>query len=148
MLSQDLAELYGVETKRLTEQVKRNPERFPSDFMFQLTEVEWQNLRSQNATANSGMVRTPPYAFTEHGAIMLASVLKSAQAVAASIVVVRAFVQMRAVLAAHAELARKLDDMEARFDGQFQMVFDALRELMSPPPETRELIGFRPGENA
>lgn len=148
MLSHDLAELYGVETKRLTEQVMRNPERFPSDFMFQLTKSEWENLKSQNATSSWGGVRKLPYAFTEHGAIMLASVLKSAQAVAASIVVVRAFVQMRTVLAAHVELARKLDEMEDRFEGQFQMVFDALRELMSPPAETREPIGFRPGENA
>ncbi len=145
MLSQDLAALYGVEVRRLTEQVKRNVERFPADFMFALTESEWSDLKSQFATSNWGGIRKPPYAFTEHGAVMLASVLKSERAIAASIQVVRAFVQLRSVLTAHVDLARKLDDLEARYDDQFKLVFDTLRELLTPPAEPREPIGFRPG---
>ncbi|MDE2019424.1 MAG: ORF6N domain-containing protein [Patescibacteria group bacterium] len=146
MFDMDLAELYGVPTKRLIEQVKRNIRRFPDDFMFQLSQEEFKNWRSQFATSNSGMkmgLRRPPYVFTEHGAVMLASVLNSEAAVAASIQVVRAFIRFRSILGAHKELARKLVDLEKKYDGKFLVVFRALEKLMSPPEEPKEPIGFR-----
>ena len=146
MLDADLAEIYGVTTKRLNEQVKRNQGRFPNDFMFRLSGAELKELnRSQFATGppKHRDPRFPPYAFTEHGAVMLASVLNSPIAVQASIQVVRAFVRLRSILAAHKELARKLDAMEKKYDAQFKGVFEAIRELMEPepvPPQRR--IGF------
>jgi len=144
MLDSDLAELYGVSTRRLNEQTKRNIERFPDDFMFQLTEEEWENLRSQNATSRSwGGRRYPPYAFTEHGAVMLANVLKSDTAVNASIQVVRAFIRLREMLVSNKEMARRLDELEKKYDAQFQVVFQAIRELMEPPEKERRRIGFR-----
>ena len=146
MLDSDLARLYGVPTKRLTEQVKRNQDRFPHDFAFRLTPAEVLNLRSQIATSSDGHGgrRYVPLVFTEHGAVMLASVLQSQAAVEMSIHVVRAFVQLRGALAAHAELARKLAAMEARYDKRFRVVFDAIRELMAPPPPPpTKRIGFR-----
>ncbi|MBI4468853.1 MAG: ORF6N domain-containing protein [Acidobacteria bacterium] len=145
MLDADLAELYGVNTKRLNEQVKRNLGRFPTDFMFQLTRKEAEALRSQIATSKAGRGgrRTLPYAFTEHGAVMLASVLSSPIAVQASIQVVRAFVRLREILATHKELARKMDAMEKKYDTQFKVVFDAIRQLMAPPVSKRRPIGFR-----
>jgi hypothetical protein len=146
MLDKDSAELYGVTTKRLNEQVRRNVGRFPPDFMFQLSFQEFTNLRSQIATSSWGGRRTPPYAFTEHGAVMLASVLNSPIAVHASIEVVRAFVRLRQMLASHEELARKLMTLEKKYDAQFKVVFDALRELMKPPEPTRRSIGFHAAE--
>jgi len=146
MLDADLALLYGVTTKRLNEAVKRNLGRFPGDFMFRLTAEETANLRSQIATSSSGWGghRYLPRVFTEHGAVMLASVLNSPIAVAASIQVVRAFVQLRGMLTAHAELARKLADLERKYDAQFRVVFDAIRELMEPlPPQEHKRIGFQ-----
>ncbi len=142
MLDEDLAELYGVTTKRLNEQVKRNVDRFPPDFMFQLSFQEFTNLRSQFATSRWGGRRTPPYAFTEHGAVMLASVLNSPIAVHASVEVVRAFVRLRQLLASHQELARKLMALEKKYDAQFKIVFDAIRELMKPPEPKHRDIGF------
>ena len=143
MLDSDLAELYGVETKRLNEQVRRNPNRFPPDFMFQLTAEEWESLRSQFATLKRGEHRKYlPYAFTEHGALMLANVLNSERAAQTSVMVVRAFVRLRQMLASNAELARKLDAMEKKYDRQFKVVFDAIRQLMSPPEPKRREIGF------
>ena len=143
MLDSDLAELYGVETKRLNEQVRRNPNRFPPDFMFQLTAGEWESLRSQFATLKRGEHRKYlPYAFTEHGALMLANVLNSERAAQTSVMVVRAFVRLRQMLASNAELARKLDAMEKKYDAQFKVVFDAIRQLMSPPEPKRREIGF------
>jgi ORF6N domain-containing protein len=135
ILDADLAELYGVTTKRLNEQVRRNRDRFPPDFMFQLTDDEFANLRSQNATSRSGWGgrRSPPFVFTEHGAIMAANVLSSPQAIAASVTVVRAFVRLRQMLASHADLARKLEDLEKRYDSQFKQVFTAIRALMASP---------------
>ncbi len=150
MLDRDLATLYGVTPKRLNEQVKRNRHRFPPDFMFQLTTEEAGVLRSQIATLKpTGRGRHRkylPYAFTEHGAVMLATVLNSAIAVTASIQVVRAFVRLRAVIVAHKELARKLRELENKFDRQFKVVFEAIRQLMEPPalPPSRP-IGFQPG---
>jgi phage regulator Rha-like protein len=143
MLDADLAELYGVETKRLNEQVRRNPGRFPPDFMFQLTAEEAESLRSQFATLKRGEHRKYlPYAFTEHGALMLANVLNSERAAQTSVQVVRAFVKLRQMLASNADLARKLAALEQKYDAQFKVVFDAIRQLMSPPAKPRREIGF------
>ena len=144
MLDSDLAEVYGVTTKRLNEQVKRNRERFPEDFMFQVTTEEksevvanYDHLQSLKYPPNL------PYAFTEHGAIMLASVLNSVVAVRASLQVVRAFVRLREILATHKELARKLQELENKYDAQFRVVFDAIRQLMEPPASgPKKRIGF------
>jgi len=146
MLDSDLARLYGVATKRLNEQVRRNEVRFPDDFAFQLTLEEVANLRSQIATSSGewGGRRSRPLAFTEHGAVMLASVLNSPAAVETSIQVVRAFVQLRVALGSHAELARKLEAMEARYDQQFRAVFDAIRALIREDDKPRKQIGFIP----
>ena len=150
MLDADLARLYGVTTKRFNEQVKRNAGRFPADFMFQLTQQEYAHLRSQIATSSAtghGGRRHPPYVFTEHGAIMAANVLNSPRAVQVSILVVRAFVRLRRMLQSNAELAKKLDELEAKYDAQFRVVFQAIRELMMPPPVLRKRIGFRLGNS-
>lgn len=149
MLDENLAALYEVETKRLNEQVRRNKERFPEDFMFQLTAEEYANLKSQIATSNNpagrGGRRSLPYAFTEHGAIMAASVLNSPRAVEASVQVVRAFVQLRQMLASNAELSRKLVALEKKYDIKFRAVFEAIRELMTPSdPKKKRPIGFAP----
>lgn len=135
ILDTDLAALYGVSTSRLNEQVRRNEGRFPVDFMFQLTAEEFAALRSQIAISNAGRGgrRYPPYAFTEHGAIMAANVLNSERAVAASVMVVRTFVRLRQILSSHVELARQLKEMEKRYDSQFKEVFTAIRALMAPP---------------
>lgn len=144
MLDSDLARLYGVSTGRLNEAVSRNVERFPADFMFQLTPAEFADLRSQFAIASShGGRRTPPRAFTEQGVAMLSSVLRSTRAVRVNIEMMRAFVRLRRMLSGHAELARKLEALEKRHDGLFKVVFDALRQLMMPPPEPpKPPIGF------
>jgi predicted Zn-dependent peptidase len=144
MLDADLAALYGVTTKRLNEQVKRNLARFPEDFMFRLTAGETGNLRSQSATSSSdwGGRRKLPNAFTEHGAVMLASVLSSPTAVETSVQIVRAFVRLRQLLESNVELARKLDALEQRYDSQFRVVFQAIRELMAPPVKPPKRIGF------
>ena len=132
MLDSDLALLYGVKTKRLNEQMKRNIKRFPDDFCFQLNEKEWKNLRSQIATANfSEKRRNFPYVFTEHGAVMLASVLNGPQAIIASVKVVRAFVHMQEILSSNEQLSKKLENLERKYDGQFQEVFIALKSLMN-----------------
>ena len=140
MLDSDLAVLYGVTTKRLNERVTRNRKRFPPDFVFRLTVEETAILKSQIATSSSdwGGRRKPHNAFTEHGAVMLASVLNSPAAIAASIQVVRAFIQLRGLLASHRELALRLDELESRYDSQFKVVFRAIRELMEPPAPTRK----------
>jgi phage regulator Rha-like protein len=145
ILDVDLARLYGVTTSRLNEQVRRNRERFPEDFMFQVTAEESAILRSQIATSRShGGRRYLPYAFTEHGAIMAANVLNSERAVQASVQVVRAFVKLRSMLASNAELARKLAELESKYDRQFKTVFEAIRQLMTPPVKKDKQIGFRP----
>ena len=147
MLDADLAELYGVTTKVLNQAVKRNADRFPEDFMFRLSPEETRGLRSQIVTSNSGRGgrRYAPYAFTEHGAVMLANVLRSSVAVQASIQVVRAFIRLRELLAAHKGLARKLVALEKKYDRQFAVVFEAIRQLMEgPPDEPKGRIGFRP----
>jgi hypothetical protein len=148
MLDSDLAALYGVTTKRLNEQVRRNLDRFPIDFMFQLTEIEEEILRSQIATSSEGWGgrRSLPYVFTEHGALMLASVLNSPVAINASIQVVRAFTHLRRMVSSHFELSRKLDALEKKYDSQFKVVFDAIRQLTSPPEQPRRKIGFHSDE--
>jgi len=151
MLDNDLAEIYGVPTKRLKEQVRRNSDRFPRDFMFPLTLQEIMNLRSQFATSSSGWggTRYLPMAFTEHGAIMLANVLNSPRAVRASIAVVRAFVRIRETLSLHKELAVKLNELErkiANHDENIRTLFEAIRQLMTPPEKPPRRIGFGVGE--
>ena len=145
MLDYDLAELYGVATKTLNQAVKRNTERFPDDFMFQLNFQEVRRLRSQFVTLKRGQhIKYRPYAFKEHGILMLSSVLNSERAVQVNIEIMRAFVKLREMLASHKDLALKLAEMEKRYDSQFKVVFDAIRELMTPiepPPKPR--IGFR-----
>jgi ORF6N domain-containing protein len=144
MLSTDLAELYEVAPKVLMQAVKRNRERFPADFMFQLTRVEYSNLKSQFVTSSwGGARRAAPYAFTEQGVAMLSSVLRSPRAVQVNIAIMRAFVKLREILATHRDLARRLDEMESKYDKQFRVVFDAIRQLMMAPPEKpRRRIGF------
>jgi hypothetical protein len=147
ILDTDLAELYGVPVKRLNEQVKRNRERFPADFMFQLTAKEAEELRSQSATSKPtrGGRRYLPYAFTEHGAIMAATVLNSERAVEMSVFVVRAFVRLREMLSTNRELAAKLVELESRLDTQdtsIQNLFEAIKELMIPEEPNRRRIGF------
>jgi len=151
MLDADLATLYGVTTKRLNEQVKRNQNRFPTDFMFQLTLQEGESLRvsrSQTATLKRGQnIKYAPNVFTEHGAVMLASVLNSPAAVEASIRVVRAFVRLRTILDEHKELAKQLTALEEKYikhDENFQTVFTALRQLLAPASRApRRQIGFK-----
>lgn len=144
MLDATLAELYGVETKALVRALRRNAERFPADFMFQVSEDEFGNLRYQIGTSSSwGGRRYRPYAFTEHGVAMLSSVLRSARAAQVNIEIMRAFVRNRQMLQANAELATKLDILEKKYDSQFRVVFDAIRELMEPPRMPRKRIGFR-----
>lgn len=148
MLDSDLAEVYGVTTKRLNEQVHRNLDRFPEDFMFRLTAEEVDSLRSQIATSNIGRGgrRYLPYALTEHGAVMLASVLNSPQAVEASIFVVRAFIRMREMLGAHKELAAKIAELDRRIgqhDESIRSLVQAIRQLMAPVEGKTKRIGFR-----
>ncbi len=144
MLDSDLAELYEVPTRRLNEQIKRNIARFPSDFMFQLNAEEAENLRSQIATSSSrhGGRRYLPFVFTEQGVAMLSSVLNSERAIQVNIAIMRAFVKLREMIASNKDLARKLDDLEKKYDTQFKIVFDALRRLMTPPEPKRRQIGF------
>jgi len=148
ILDSELAELYGVQVKRLNEQVKRNAERFPHDFMFQLSPIEHKNLRSQFATSRSshGGRRHLPYAFTEHGAIMAATVLSTKRAIETSVFVVRAFVRLREMLATNGKVAGKLAELELRLKGHdaaIQAIIDAIHELMAPEPRKRRQIGFR-----
>ena len=144
MLDSDIAELYQAPTKRLTEQVKRNISRFPVDFMFQLTSEEAEILRSQIATSrlSHGGRRYLPYVFTEQGVAMLSSVLNSERAIQVNIAIMRAFVKLREMLATHKDLARKLEEMEKKYDAQFKIVFDAIRQLMTPPEPKKKKIGF------
>jgi hypothetical protein len=148
ILDHDLAELYGVSTKALKQAVKRNLERFPHDFMFVLTYQEFATLRSQSVTSRFsewGGGRYRPMAFSEQGVAMLSSVLRSKRAIQVNVEIMRAFVRLREVLAAHKELARKLAELEARFsehDEQIQAIFEAIRQLMAPPDRPPKKIGF------
>lgn len=160
MLDADLAALYGVQTKRFNEAVKRNAAKFPTDFMFTLTSEEFTALRSQLATSNDklgrGGRRYMPHVFTEHGALMAATILNSPRAVEVSLYVVRAFVRLREMAASHGDMAKRLDELEQKTEAlvinhdtfsrntraQLKQVFDALRELMTPPEPTKRPIGF------
>jgi hypothetical protein len=147
MLDSDLAQLYEVEPKVLNRAVKRNMTRFPGDFMFQLSPQEVEILRCQFGTSSWGGRRYLPYAFTEQGVAMLSSVLRSERAVRVNIEIMRAFVRLRQILSSHADLARKLETLEKKYDAQFKVVFDAIRELMTPPPPAgKRRIGFTPGD--
>lgn len=153
ILDRDLAELYGVPVKRLNEQVKRNRARFPDDFIFQLTKAEEANLQGQtSAKPGRGGRRYAPYAFTEHGAIMAATVLNSERAVEMSVFVVRAFVRLREMLSTNQQLAGKIDELEQRLDthdASIQELIEAIRELMAPEPATGRRIGFElPGKKS
>ena len=148
MLDAHLAILYGVQTKVLIQAIKRNIDRFPSDFMFQLTQDEFQDLRSQNVTSNWGGRRYLPYVFTEQGVAMLSSVLHSKQAVQVNIEIMRAFVRLRQMTESHKELRQKLQSLEKKYDKQFKVVFEAIHQLMMPPvPSTKRPIGFHPRED-
>jgi histidinol-phosphate/aromatic aminotransferase/cobyric acid decarboxylase-like protein len=145
MLDRDLARLYEVGTKALKQAVKRNLERFPEDFMFELTKEEFENWRSQIVTSNGDKMglRYRPYAFTEQGVAMLSSVLSSKRAISVNIQIMRTFTKLRGMLTTHKELREKIEDMEKKYDGKFQVVFTALKELMAPPPEKpKRRIGF------
>jgi hypothetical protein len=149
MLDADLASLYGVETRVLVQAVRRNLERFPEDFMFQLSKEEVDFLRSHIVTLKRGRGQHSkylPYAFTEQGVAMLSSVLRSQCAIQVNIEIMRAFIRLRQMLASHAELARKLEALEDKYDAQFQEVFEAIRRLMAPPEPKRRAIGFRKGD--
>jgi len=147
MLASDLAALYGVSTSALNQAVQRNRKRFPPDFMFQLNTTEWDSLKSHFVTSRRGGVRRAlPYAFTEQGVAMLSSVLTSDTAAQVNIAVMRTFVRLRELLLSNADLARKLDALEKKYDTQFKVVFDAIRELMTPPEPPRRQIGFHSHE--
>jgi len=145
MLDSDLAHLYGVTAGRLNEAVKRNEDRFPSDFMFQLTKPEFEHLKSQIAISSSkwGGRRHAPYAFTEQGVAMLSRVLHSKRAVQVNIAIMRAFVQLREMITSNKGLARRLNELEKKYDGQFRVVFEAIRELMAEPAPKSRRIGFK-----
>ncbi|MHB1278883.1 MAG: ORF6N domain-containing protein [Bacteroidia bacterium] len=152
MLDKDLAEMYGVLTKRLNEQVKRNIDRFPEDFMFQLSETEFENLRSQFATSSWGGLRSRPYAFTEHGVLMLSSVLSSPTAIQVNIKIMRVYTRLREMFLTNKEILLKLEQLEKkalsqdqhseRLENDIQLIFNALKELLNPPKEPRKPIGF------
>jgi hypothetical protein len=142
ILDKDLAVLYGVSTGNLNKAVTRNIDRFPDDFMIQLTEEEFKNLKFHFGTSSWGGTRKLPRAFTEQGVAMLSSVLQSTRAVQVNIEIMRAFVRLRQMLASNAELARKFDALEKKYDARFKIVFDAIRQLMEPPEKQRKKIGF------
>jgi hypothetical protein len=160
LLDVDLAALYGVDPRALNQSVRRNAERFPDDFMFRLTADEARSSRSQIVILNAepavtagvsasrrrrgGNIKHLPYAFTEQGVAMLSSVLRSPRAVEVNIEIMRAFVRLRQILQSNVELSKRLDDLEKKYDGQFRVVFDAIRELMTPPEEAKPPIGFAP----
>ncbi len=145
MLDADLASLYGVPTKRLNEQVRRNKRRFPADFMFQLTAEEVDRLRSQFATSKTGPGgrRYRPYVFTEQGVAMLSSMLHSERAIQVNIAIMRAFVPLRVMIGSNKTLARHLNELEKKYDSQFRVVFEAIRQLMAEPELKVKRIGFK-----
>jgi phage regulator Rha-like protein len=145
LLDRDLARLYGVKTKVLKQAVNRNIERFPDDFMFQLNSKEFKNWRSQIVTSNPGDrmgLRYRPYAFTQEGVAMLSSVLNSERAIQVNIAIMRTFIKLREIMVTHKDLARKIDDMERKYDAQFKVVFEAIRRLLTPPEKPKKRIGF------
>jgi hypothetical protein len=147
MLSADLSELYEVEPRSLVQAVKRNLERFPSDFMFQLSNHEFTHLKSQIVISSWGGIRTPPYAFTELGIAMLSTVLNSPRAIQVNIEIMRIFVQLRTFISSHKELSDRLNKLEMKYDHQFKVVFDAIREIVNPPTLKKRKIGIGRDEN-
>ena len=147
MLDRHLAELYRVETRALKQAVRRNIHRFPEDFMFVLNREEFEQWRSQFVMSNSDKMglRHPPMVFTEQGVAMLSSVLKSERAIKVNIAIMRAFVQMRQLLTTHEDLKRKIEEIEAKYDEQFQVVFEAIRQLLSEDEKPKRKIGFKTG---
>ena len=148
MLDRDLAELYGVGTRDLNKAVSRNSDRFPNDFMFLLTRQEVHDLKFHFGTSSWGGVRKLPRAFTEHGILMLSAVLRSKRAILVNIAIMRAFVQLRQMLATHRELAQKLTELESKLEGhdrQIHSIFETIRQLMAPPVPLRRRIGFHAG---
>jgi len=144
MLDRDLAKLYEVDTRQLTRQVRRNIDRFPGDFMFQLIKDELQNLMCQIGTSSWGGTRKLPYAFTEQGVAMLSGVLYSKRAIQVNIQIMRAFIQLKRMLLTNADLRRKIEEMERKYDKQFAIVFRAIKQLLEPPPaKEKKIIGFR-----
>ncbi|MBI2337108.1 MAG: ORF6N domain-containing protein [Deltaproteobacteria bacterium] len=146
ILDANLAELYGVPIKRLNEQVRRNSKRFPPDFMFQLTSEEFEALRSHFATLKTGRGKHRkylPYVFTEQGVAMLSSVLNSEQAIEVNVEIMRAFVRLRQILSSNKVLAQRLSELEKKYDRQFKVIFDAIRQLMIPLPSHKRTIGFQ-----
>jgi hypothetical protein len=144
LLDEDLAELYGVETRQLIQAVKRNIKRFPDDFMFKLSEEELTNLRSQIVISSWGGRRYTPYAFTEQGIAMLSSVLKSEQAINVNIAIMRAFVQLRRLSYNYSDLLKKINAMEKKYNKQFRVVFEAIRKMIETPPKSlKDKMGFR-----
>jgi len=142
ILDKDLASLYEVSTSNLNKAVSRNLDRFPKDFMFHLSAMEFNDLKFHFGTSSWGGTRKLPRAFTEQGVAMLSSVLRSSRAVQVNIEIMRAFVRLRELLASNKELARKLDALEKKYDSQFKIVFDAIRQLMAPPVKPKRKIGF------
>ncbi len=150
MLDQDLADLYKVTTSNLNKAVKRNPDRFPEDFMFQLTKEEFEHLRFQigiSKESSRGGRRYLPYAFTEQGVSMLSSVINSKQAILVNIQIMRTFVRLRQMLLANKDLAKRLDELEAKYDKQFKVVFEAIRQLMQTEVKPKRRIGFHSNES-
>jgi phage regulator Rha-like protein len=150
MIDKDIAELYGIETKRLKEQVNRNINRFPSHYMIELTKDEYESLRSQNATLKQGAhTKYLPYAFTEHGVLMLANVLKSGRAIEMSIKIIDVFVKLREMLLTHTDILLKLEILEKQVvqnSDEIRTIFEALKQLLNPPQEPRKRIGFKPDD--
>jgi hypothetical protein len=150
MLDSDLADLYQVGTKRLNEQVKRNPERFPEDFMFQLTREQWENLKSQNATSSWGGRRTLPFAFTEQGVAMLSSVLNSSVAINVNIQIIRVFTKMREMLLTHKDLLIQMEEIRKKVTGQdekIELIFNYLKQFIKEQEKPRKSIGYRSVSN-
>jgi hypothetical protein len=148
MLDVHIAELYQVETKALKRAVKRNRDRFPNDFCFELTTEEVQHLRYHLGTSRWGGIRYAPYAFTEQGVAMLSSILRSRRAILVNVQIMRTFVQLREMLLNHHELAKKLEELEKKYDTQFQIVLDAIRQILTPPEKPKRGIGFHVKEPA
>ncbi len=147
MLDRDLAKLYEVDTRQLTRQVRRNIDRFPEDFIFQLTKEELQNLMCQFGTSSWGGTRKLPYVFTEQGVAMLSGVLHSKRAIRVNIQIMRAFIQLKRMLLTNAGLKRKIEEMEKKYDKQFAIVFQAIKQLLEPPlVKEKRIIGFRSHE--
>ena len=142
MLDRNLAMLYGVTTSNLNKAVNRNLERFPEDFMLQLTTDEFKNLKFHFGISSWGGTRKLPYAFTENGVAMLSSVLNSERAITVNIQIMRTFTKLREMLATHKDLARKIEDMEKKYDYQFKAVFDAIKQLLEPPVKSKGKVGF------